>query len=153
MNPIQNLASALNLRLDSVGSVESEFAALFGNYAASVMFGRKDIDESVANRLEAIKNAQPVRFSQLQNEVRRSAPKADREEERRPVYKFGIALTSGGDERRCVVRDISETGAKIVLEGAIALPREFRLVIDGYRAPTTAALVWQKDNEAGITFE
>ncbi len=116
------------------------------------MFGKKDIDDEVVHRLKAIKDARPVQFSQLQKEALAEARQADREDDRKPVYKFGVIVMRGGEEARCVVRDISEHGARIVLEGSIPLPREFRLVIDGYRAPTTASLAWQKENEAGVSF-
>ena len=115
------------------------------------MFGKKE-SSAIANRLSAIKNAPPVQFSQLHNEVKAKTPKIDRESERKPIYKFGIVITHAGEEIHCVVRDISEAGAKIVIEGAIGLPPEFKLVVDGYRAPTTVALAWQNDNEAGISF-
>lgn len=114
------------------------------------MFGKKESEKGVANRLQSLKQARPVEFSTLQKEALAKARETDREAYRKAVYKFGMVLTQGGEEARCVVRDISDTGAKIVLEGGIALPSEFRLLIDGYRAPAAATLKWQKDNEAGV---
>ncbi len=113
------------------------------------MFGKKHFDKNVEERLMAIKKAQPVKFSTLHQQ----APKKDREAQRKSVYKFGLVQAPNGEEIRCVVRDLSESGAKLVLEGTISLPGEFRLVIDGYHAPTHALLKWQNENEAGVTLD
>jgi len=115
------------------------------------MFGKKESEKDVADRLRSLKQARPVEFSTLQKEALAKARETDREAYRRAVYKIGMVMTHGGDEARCVVRDISDTGAKIVLEGGLALPAEFRLLIDGYRAPADATLKWQKKNEAGVS--
>ena len=101
----------------------------------------------------AIKKAEPVKFSTLHQQVLKNTPKKDREAERKSVYKFGLVQAPNGEEIRCVVRDLSESGAKLVLEGAISLPGDFRLVIDGYHAPTHASLKWQNENEAGVTLD
>lgn len=102
-------------------------------------------DARTLARLEAIKAAAPVKFADQSRHVERGA-------QRRKVFKFGIALFPSGDEAKCIVKDISAEGAKLTLEGAIGLPAEFTLAIDGFGAPTKAALVWQSDNEAGIKF-
>ena len=115
------------------------------------MFGKKET-RSVSNRLAAIKNAPPVRFSELQEEFNARKRKVARKAERVACYKFGMVVTLEGDEMNCVVRDISRAGAKIVIEGAKGLPSRFTLVIDGYRAPTRVARVWQNDDEAGVLF-
>lgn len=117
------------------------------------MFGKKHFDKNVEERLMAIKKAQPVKFSTLHQQVLKKAPKVDRGTERKSVYKFGLVQAPNGEETHCVVRDLSQSGAKLVLEGAISLPREFRLVIDGYPAPTHALLKWQNENEAGVTLD
>lgn len=115
------------------------------------MFGKKE-SRAITDRLTAIKNTPPVQFSELHREVRARRSKVDRETARRPAYKIGMVMTPAGEDISCVVRDISEAGARVVLEGAIGLPPEFKLVIEGYSAPTHVALAWQKENEAGISF-
>lgn len=108
------------------------------------MFGKKQ-NKDIENRLNSIAKADPVNFMSLK-------PVVERSEERRTSYKFGVVIAQGEKNIRCVVRDLSPSGAKIVLEGALTLPQEFTLAIDGYTAPAHARLAWQNENEAGITF-
>ena len=51
----------------------------------------------------------------------------------------------------CVVRDVSATGARVILAEPYLIPAEFELVIKG--SPARAARkVWVKHNEIGIEF-
>jgi hypothetical protein len=72
---------------------------------------------------------------------------------RRRVLKAGIAASN--DRRltvRCTVRDISETGARLRIEGSMTVPDTFELIIelDGLEAPCQA--VWRKGGEVGVKF-
>jgi hypothetical protein len=78
------------------------------------------------------------------DELERGAP-------RRRVLKAAQIVYNGGQTVKCMIRDISETGAKIDTEVALALPGAFSVVLpDGVRRPAT--LVWQKANLLGIHF-
>ncbi|MAW79301.1 MAG: hypothetical protein CMI63_03615 [Parvularcula sp.] len=105
-------------------------------------------DGEVVRRLKAIKTAAPVSIRNLPPE----AP-GERAAERCNVFKFGLVLTVLDTEIKCIVKNIRDDGAMIALEGAIALPERFRLVIDGYAAPAPVRLVWQEEREAGLAFE
>ena len=71
---------------------------------------------------------------------------------RRRVLKAAQIVYDGGQTViECMIRDISDTGAKIDTETALALPAAFSVVLpDGARRP--ARLVWQNANLLGIRF-
>jgi hypothetical protein len=51
----------------------------------------------------------------------------------------------------CVVRDISETGARLSVESSVGIPETFHLSFDG--APMRSCrLVWRKASQIGVTF-
>src|SRR5262245_35614464 len=72
---------------------------------------------------------------------------------RRRVLKSAIAASN---ERRltvnCVVRDLSDTGARLRVEGSMTVPDTFELLIplDGFEAP--CQVVWRKGGEVGVRF-
>jgi PilZ domain len=53
----------------------------------------------------------------------------------------------------CLVRDISPTGAKLELEGASILPREFELAVPQRSAVYPCELKWRRQNAAGVRFK
>jgi hypothetical protein len=72
---------------------------------------------------------------------------------RRRILKAGIAASN---ERRitvnCTVRDISDTGARLRIEGSMTVPDTFELLIplDGLEA--ACQVVWRKGSEVGVKF-
>ncbi len=52
----------------------------------------------------------------------------------------------------CVVRDISTSGARLVMTGAAWLPENFELEIRHRDLRVNARAVWRKDEEIGIEF-
>lgn len=76
----------------------------------------------------------------------------DRAARRRSAFKFGMVFTPDLQEHRCVVKDISQHGAKISMNGVDGLPEEFRLAIDGYSAPVKVQMIWSDGVEAGVRF-
>ena len=52
----------------------------------------------------------------------------------------------------CQVRDISETGARIVIKDQLALPNEFKFVVPSDDSTRIAKVVWRKGDLAGIVF-
>ena len=52
----------------------------------------------------------------------------------------------------CVIRDISETGAKLRLNGAADLPHEFELVLLKERKIVPASLTWHNHPDCGVSF-
>ena len=72
---------------------------------------------------------------------------------RRRVLKSGIAASN--DRRltvNCTVRDISDTGARLRVEGSMTVPDTFELLIplDGLEAP--CQVVWRKGGDVGVKF-
>ena len=111
------------------------------------MFGRnRKKEKSIDSRLGAISSAKPIEFD-------RSMPtRKGRESERQTSYKIGVITLYDNDELRCVVQNVSQTGARLVLEGSITLPGEFLVEIQGFKATTRAKRVWQRDNKVGVQF-
>ena len=52
----------------------------------------------------------------------------------------------------CQMRDVSETGARIVIKDQLALPNEFKFVLPSDGSMQTAKVVWRKGDLAGIVF-
>ena len=71
----------------------------------------------------------------------------------RSVLKAQIRYNSGLMSAPCVVRDISETGARLELAGDLALPDQFDLHIDKKNATRPALVRWQRAREFGVVFE
>jgi PilZ domain len=60
------------------------------------------------------------------------------------------------DKRRgamnCLVRDLSEVGARIVFSGAVTLPRSFSLHIPQREQTFHAEVQWRRGDEIGLAF-
>ena len=63
-----------------------------------------------------------------------------------------VAKLYSGQSHNCVVVNLSERGAKLVLarKGA-TLPTEFELIIPSRSASWRVRVVWQEDNELGVS--
>jgi PilZ domain len=81
------------------------------------------------------------------------APIRKREPRKRLGQPAWITLDGGFAARQCVVQDISSAGAKIVLEGANALPATLRLAFArDARTGHQCQVVWRRGNLAGVKF-
>ncbi len=58
-------------------------------------------------------------------------------------YKFEI---------KCIIRDISRSGCKIVTSQVRKLPEFILLVPEGFKQPLSGKIVWRKDKLAGVAF-
>jgi PilZ domain len=52
----------------------------------------------------------------------------------------------------CTVRDLSETGAKLVCGDPIAVPNEFRFLLPTENTIRTAKVVWRRETLIGVEF-
>jgi hypothetical protein len=52
----------------------------------------------------------------------------------------------------CLVRNMSQNGAKLVFEGTVLLPGEFDLTLPQKGENRRARIVWREQDEAGVTF-
>jgi hypothetical protein len=69
---------------------------------------------------------------------------------RRRVLKAGT-IEFGRSAFSCMVRDRSDTGAKLDVPSPIGIPERFVLLADGLRLP--CHVVWRKENRIGIAFD
>ena len=52
----------------------------------------------------------------------------------------------------CLVRNMSQNGAKLVFEGAVLLPGEFEFTLPQKGESRRARVIWRQQDEAGISF-
>ncbi|WP_029032805.1 PilZ domain-containing protein [Salinarimonas rosea] len=71
---------------------------------------------------------------------------------RRALVAARIRYGGGAVTVDCVVRNISDTGAKIDLSEGVTLPEHFEIVIPQMNAVHRAELRWRRGSEAGIAF-
>ncbi|GGK33884.1 PilZ domain-containing protein [Salinarimonas ramus] len=71
---------------------------------------------------------------------------------RRALIAAKLSYGGGAVTVDCVVRNISQTGAKLALSEGITIPHHFEIVIPQLNAVHRAELRWRTGGEAGITF-
>jgi hypothetical protein len=71
---------------------------------------------------------------------------------RRRTLKGAKAVLPNGGVIDCVVKDISEIGARIQIVDALSVPERFELRVPG-TAPLHAEVVWRKLGFIGVRFE
>ena len=80
-------------------------------------------------------------------------PIENRDSPRKRLLKGGvIAFSARHATLPCVVRDISETGARLQVEQASTVPDTFELIVDLDGLEVPCAVVWRKLNEVGVAF-
>lgn len=76
-----------------------------------------------------------------------------RSAQRQRVLKQGkILLSNNMTVIDCTLRDLSETGAKLLCGDAGAIPNEFRLVLTAERSMRDAKVMWRRPEMVGIAF-
>jgi hypothetical protein len=76
-----------------------------------------------------------------------------REAERKAAYRFARLVLPNGSDICCIVRDVSATGARVMMEGQFALPQDFTFRNEQTGKSVKAHLVWQDGAEVGIAFD
>ncbi len=71
---------------------------------------------------------------------------------RRKVLKGAKIVMDNWTNIDCQIRDVSETGAKLICEGALGLPDVFRLLQQSENTVRDAKVVWRKSQSLGIVF-
>ncbi len=101
----------------------------------------------LAQRLAAIAAQPPIQI-----ESTAAGGDESRLEARRSVFRFALVVLADKSEVSCIVTDISAGGARIMLEGACALPEwvKLKLVLTG--EIRKARVAWQRDRAAGLSF-
>jgi hypothetical protein len=75
-------------------------------------------------------------------------------EVRRSVQQSGlISLAGGFATRKCVLADLSRSGARLLLDVPTPLQQHFKLSLTGdVRSAFSCELVWQRGKSAGVRF-
>lgn len=60
-------------------------------------------------------------------------------------------MFAGGQRQNCVIRNVSETGAKLEMKNVGRVPAAFELYAPGHR-PQTCKVVWRSLREMGVQF-
>ncbi|MEZ5895772.1 MAG: PilZ domain-containing protein [Parvularculaceae bacterium] len=78
--------------------------------------------------------------------------KEQRNQNRRAIFRFGTLIMADRSQLSCIIKDISENGARIGIEGADRLPERLILKLNYTGARRRARVAWRRDNEAGLSF-
>jgi len=62
-----------------------------------------------------------------------------------------IAYRGGAPLRRCIIRNVSETGAKLEVAPVAGIPDLFDLLVAGHR-PQPCKIVWRALKEIGVQY-
>ena len=77
----------------------------------------------------------------------------ERSSDRRRVLKAGVIAYSGRHVTlRCGIRDLSESGARVLVEGSVAAPDSFELLSDSDGMEVACQVVWRRGMEVGVRF-
>jgi hypothetical protein len=72
---------------------------------------------------------------------------------RRRMLKQGRVILSDSTTISCVIRDMSETGARIVFGGPVHLPESFRIALVNSDDVYAVDLVWHRGFAAGVALK
>jgi hypothetical protein len=75
-----------------------------------------------------------------------------RRHERRHVVVMGRIDTGSPHLTSCIVRDLTATGARLMVTNAEALPEHFRLMLQPSGYVTQARIVWRREGSCGVEF-
>jgi hypothetical protein len=76
-----------------------------------------------------------------------------RDSVRQGGLKSGFAISvSGGQREACVVGNLSETGALLLVEQSDRMPEELVLLVDGDDIRRPAHIVWRRENAVAVSF-
>jgi hypothetical protein len=76
---------------------------------------------------------------------------AERRQHERSTLLYSCSLYDGENTVDCVIKDISASGARLMVEKRLAAQQEFILDIDGVGL-FPSRIVWQSGDHAGIRF-
>jgi hypothetical protein len=75
-----------------------------------------------------------------------------RSEHRRLVLKRGRVLVPGRPAYECLVRDLTQGGARLEFKAPVLLPAEVMLCLVSTDLTIPAVCIWQRRLEAGVRF-
>ncbi|MFN3958621.1 MAG: PilZ domain-containing protein [Parvularculaceae bacterium] len=106
-------------------------------------------DDLITKRVAALASAKPPPAGAMEKSLR----KKSRGQDRQTIFRFGRVINGRGEEYACILRDISDTGARVVFEGEPGLLPTVILKIELTGEIKRAKVVWQKGRDAGLSFE
>jgi hypothetical protein len=77
----------------------------------------------------------------------------ERRKEPRTNVEEVAFISNGGASTRCLIANISENGAAIIVPNASYVPNRFQLMTEKDRVVRTCRLVWIMQNKIGVIFE
>ena len=81
-------------------------------------------------------------------------PFNERGHARRAVFIKALLLREGKPDLPCTLVDISDSGARLVIDGASEVPNRFTIVMGEHGVPRRQCrLVWRGDREVGVAFD
>jgi hypothetical protein len=72
---------------------------------------------------------------------------------RRTILGASIIFNSKSSTLDCVIRDLSDTGAKLKADGIATLPDEFTLEVPCKRQSYPVRVVWRRADTCGVRFQ
>ncbi len=108
----------------------------------------KDKDR-ITRRLTAIKTASAAQFDAPE------APRGSRDKRTSPrhtIYRFARLVLPDRSVMNCIMKDVSAGGAKVVIEGNVAMPQRVLLKVDQTGETKRARVAWQNETEVGLQF-
>jgi hypothetical protein len=75
-----------------------------------------------------------------------------REPRKRTLKRGRLVFNDGRSVIDCVVRNLSPSGALLVLPSLLGIPQEFDLHIDSDRTCRAARTIWKGDGKIGVEF-
>lgn len=109
-------------------------------------------DDRLERRLKTLSGQNPNAPAFGNRKVRpRNTDK--RSQDRTPTFRAGKVIFSGRNEIPCVIKDCTQEGARVALEGELALPEEVVLVIAQAGVRRAAHVIWQDGREVGLEFQ
>ena len=76
----------------------------------------------------------------------------NRRTSRRRVLKSAVIEFDRG-AYSCAVRNLSEAGAALDVPYALAIPHEFKLILEADQVSRHCRVIWRKENRLGVAFE
>ena len=70
----------------------------------------------------------------------------------RTLLRGRIEFNDGTSSLDCLIRDLSETGARIDVSEAVTLPLAFRIFVPKHDRRYQATLRWHRNGQAGVEF-
>ena len=72
---------------------------------------------------------------------------------RHRVFKQGTLVFAGGGSVDCMVRNISEGGARVEVDSPVGLPPSFTFLIKADHFQRQCHSVWSQDKRFGLAFD